>query len=109
MTSPYVYVFIRKDLSLAQQLVQSNHSSVEAGFRFKQPIETARLVMLEVPDVAGLQEAAAHLDSLGIEHHLFFEPDFDIGHSAITTRPVYGEERLPLRKYPLYKPEAVTP
>lgn len=101
--TPYVYVLIREDLSLEQQLVQSNHAALEAGFRFQKPHETAHLVMCMVPDQARLLAAAEHLERQGVEHHLFFEPDYEMGHSALATRALFGPERRMLRKYPLFR------
>lgn len=101
--TPYVYVMVREDLPLEQQLVQSNHATLEAGFRFPAPRDTAHLIMLAVPDRPALEAAAARLDRHGVDHHLFFEPDFGIGHSALATRPLFGKERHLMRKYPLYR------
>lgn len=103
---PYVYVFIRKDISLAQQLVQVGHAALEAGFAFEAPkTEIASVVMLEVPNREALQEAASRLERYGIEHKMFFEPDFEMGHSALATRPVSEKkERFLFKKYPLYQP-----
>lgn len=100
---PYVYILIRTDLSLAQQLVQSNHASLQAGFEFDKPNVTSNLVVLSVPDKPALLAAAAHLSLNGIEHHLFYEPDFEMGHSSLATQPLYRKkDRYCLKKYPLY-------
>lgn len=105
MNKPYVYVLIRQDISLEQQLVQASHAALEAGFRFQQPAEdTASLIMLAAKDEHALRQAALDLESEGIDHHMFYEPDFGpMGHSALATRPLYGAERKLMRKYPLYR------
>lgn len=103
MTKPYVYVLVRGDLPLEQQMVQSNHAALEAGFRFSKPEETASLVMLSVPDKPALLAAAERLAGHGIDHHLFFEPDWEMGHSALATRPVFGAERKLMKRYPLFR------
>lgn len=103
--TPYVYILVRTDIPLAQQMVQASHAALEAGFAFNAPHEPAHLVMLAVSDAASLLEASAHLDRYAIEHKLFFEPDDDMGHSALATRPVHGAERRLLRGYPLHRPE----
>lgn len=103
MHKPYVYVLVREDISPEQQLVQAAHAALEAGFRFEQPAETARLIVLSVPDRDALGAAAARLARYGIAHHQFFEPDFGMGHSALATRPVFlPKERHLMRKYPLF-------
>ncbi len=106
MQKPYVYVLIRTDISLEQQIVQASHAAVEAGFRFQPPADdTASLIVCAVPDQQALERAARELQLRNIEHHMFFEPDFDMGHSALATRPIYGDERKAMRKYPLYRAE----
>ena len=101
---PYVYVLIRKDLELHQQLVQSSHAAFEAGMRWHSPgAEVASLIVLEVPHKAALLRAAKKFSGLGIEHHTFFEPDFEMGESALATRPLIGSDRKPLAGYPLWK------
>jgi hypothetical protein len=102
MDKPYVYVVVRNDIGHAQQVVQSSHAALEAGFRFERPKETASIILLSVPDQAALHAAASRLELHGIEHHLFFEPDFGMGHSALATRPIHAKkERHLMRKYPL--------
>jgi hypothetical protein len=54
---PYTYVIIRKNISPEQQLVQSCHAALEAGFRFPKPETTSFLVALEVPNQEALLEA----------------------------------------------------
>lgn len=103
MHKPYVYVLVREDISLEQQLVQAAHAALEAGFRFQRPAQTASLIVLSVPDREALGAAAARLARHGIAHHLFFEPDFGMGHSALATRPVFlPKERHLMRMYPLF-------
>lgn len=101
---PYVYVLVREDISLEQQMVQASHAALEAGFRFQQPAgDTSSLILLSIPNRESLENAARELQLVGIDHHMFFEPDFDMGHSALATRPLYGAERKRMRKYPLYR------
>jgi len=100
---PYVYAFIRRDISFAQQLVQVGHAALEAGRAHYFGDEIASFIVLEVPDLQGLEDAARHLTKQGIEHKMFFEPDFGMGHSAIATRPVRGKERQLFRSWPLWR------
>lgn len=101
---PYVYILVRSDISIEQQIVQASHAALEAGFRFKKPDVTSSIVLLTVPNQVALESAAERLDRNGIDHHMFFEPDFGMGHSALATRPmVLKSERHSMRKYPLYR------
>lgn len=103
MNKPYVYVLVRLDISPEQQIVQAGHAALEAGFAFSHPGQTASLIVLEVKDKDELLAASAHLQGCGIEHQLFFEPDFNMGYSAIATRPVFGSERNLFRKWRLFR------
>jgi len=108
---PYVYVIIRRDISIEQQAVQISHASLEAGralYAADEPI--ASVILLQVPDKAGLLAAAARLKRYDIAFELFFEPDFGMGESALATRPVRGKERHLFKAWELYRhTPAVTP
>jgi hypothetical protein len=107
MTHPYTYVLVRRDISLAQQLVQSNHASWEAGLAFESPGHTCSMVICTVADQNELLEAAERLHRHGIEHQVFFEPDFGMGYSALCTRALTTKkERYAMSKYPLWGKEA---
>jgi hypothetical protein len=100
----YVYAIIRRDISIEQQLVQVGHAALEAGRSHYAPSEPiASFIVLEVPHKEALLDAARKLSSLGIEHSLFFEPDFGMEHSALASRPVRGKERHIFRRWPLWK------
>lgn len=104
---PYVYVLVRTDISLEQQLVQASHAALEAGFRFAAPPQVASVIVLAVPSRDALLQASARLHQRGVDHELFFEPDFGMGHSALATRPLTAKkERHLMRKYPLYQASA---
>lgn len=47
--TPYVYVMVREDLPLPQQLVQSNHATLEAGLRFTAPAVSAAVPVADDP------------------------------------------------------------
>ncbi|MEM2159369.1 MAG: hypothetical protein QXN55_00230 [Candidatus Nitrosotenuis sp.] len=102
MKKPYVYVIVRKDISHEQKAVQAFHATLKAGFAFQQPGRPASIVVLEVPGRCALLETAKRLERKGIEHIIFYEPDFGMGHSAIAPRPVFtSAERKIFYVYPL--------
>jgi hypothetical protein len=98
-----MYIFIREDLTHEQQIVQASHAALEAGFQFSAPKETTHIVLIGAKDEDKLKQIQLHLIDNGIEHEIFFEPDFDTGFTAIATRPLFGDERIPLKKFKLYK------
>lgn len=101
-----IYIFVRTDLSLEQQMVQAAHAAAEAGREHYRPEHgVASLIVLAVPSQDALYRAADQLEDWALEHELFFEPDWQMGHSAIGTRPLQDSERILLRGYPLWKPK----
>jgi hypothetical protein len=101
--NPYIYTFIRRDISPEQKIVQLGHATWEAGLRFERPGEIASLILLTADDEQDLISISRKLDQRGIEHYIFFEPDNGMGNSAICTRPVYDKtERNFFKRYRLY-------
>lgn len=102
-----IYVLIRQDLTLTQQLVQASHASAEAGRRHYKPEHgIASLVVLSVTDEAALLAAAGALKSSGIASEVFFEPVDAMGHSSLASEPVLQAQRHHFRSWPLWKPES---
>jgi len=105
--TPYIYTFIRRDLSPEQKIVQLGHACWEAGQIFEAPEKTASLILLAAEDEADLQNIARKLDGRGIGYEMFYEPDYDTGYTAICTRVITDErERAFFRKWDLYREEA---
>lgn len=103
MDTPYTYLFIRTDLPLPQQIVQSSHAALEAGHEFG---EHSHLICFGMDNEQALQKAAMYLEDNDIEHRMFFEPDVN-GYTAICTKPLSGNERRPMRRFKLLKERAV--
>jgi hypothetical protein len=104
----YVYVLVREDLPTEQQLVQVGHAAWEMALRLGSkglaPREVCNLVVARVANRAALQAASQRLWEADIDHELFYEPDREMGHSALCTRPVRSRaEREVFRRYPLWK------
>jgi len=96
---------VRQDLSTPQQIVQASHAALEAGFRFQKPAETSFIVLIGAKSEHDLLKIADYLNRHQIDHEMFFEPDYNTGHTAIATRPLYGDERKPMRKFQLLQEE----
>lgn len=101
--SPYMYLFIREDLSIPQLIVQTSHAAYEAGAGFDRPHRTPNIVLIGVSDQDQLKQTAEYLGKHGIEFEMFHEPDYDTGYTSIATKPLFGKERKPLQKYKLFK------
>ena len=99
----YAYTFIRKDLPIQHQLVQACHSALEAGSEFKKPNQIPNLVLIQANDERHLNCIGNFLDSHSIRYHKFFEPDNNMGYSAITTEPLSAEKKKALSNFKLWR------
>lgn len=98
--TPYIYCFIRKDLSLPQQVVQSSHACIEAAKAFlDNELEHPHLVVLGVKGEQQLYNSARKLDKAGVQYRIFTEPDRNGEATALATEPIFGERRHLFRSY----------
>lgn len=104
MDTQYTYLFIRKDLTGPQQIVQAAHAALEAGHRFG---EHSHLICFGAQDEEDLLKQARYLDQQGIKFQMFHEPDNDTGFTAICTEPLQGDQRRPMRRFSLLREAAV--
>ena len=102
-TARCVYVLVRADLPLANQIVQAGHACWEAASRFAAPGENCALVALSVPSEARLRAAVAALRQRGVQVYLFHEDDFPRGDTAACTEPLDATRRRLLRKFDLWR------
>lgn len=59
--------------------------------------------MLSVKNKNQLEKVLIDLESKGIKHIPFIEPDWDAGLTAIGTEPLTQEQRVLLKRYQLWK------
>ena len=99
---PYTYVLVRDDIPPVQKAVQIAHAALHAGFAFEEPADISSIVLCSVPDEAALLAAAERLGRHGVDHRMFYEPDFGpMGHSALASRPIVRrKERFLFKDYP---------
>jgi hypothetical protein len=104
---PYVYLFVRSDLSTAQKIIQVAHAIEEMTKRtakyYPSDINldvTNFMVLFSVTNERDLLQAADYLDEKGIVYENFFEPDIQ-SHTAIATEPLAGARRRPLEIFML--------
>jgi hypothetical protein len=100
----YTYVFIRRDIPLHAQLVQSAHAALEMGNRIGTVTdEPSFLILLDARDESHLNEIVRYLDDRDINFYMFFEPDYDMGHTSICTEPLSLDRRKHFKKFDLWK------
>lgn len=103
MDQCYRYLFIRQDLPVAQQIVQSGHA-IEGVVSLYPQEGIPNLVAIGVPDVAALNRVLTKLKANQIEHFPWVEPDGDLGFTAIATIALNSERKKMLANYRLYSP-----
>lgn len=102
---PYVYIFVRRDIPIAHAIVQACHACFELGIKLTdehKPKKTSHMVLLKVKNERELMTIVETLELNDIHHTMFFEPDNNLGYTAIATQPIYGEKRMLFRKYKLW-------
>ena len=82
--------------------MQSCHASLEAGRAFDFNDHT-HIVLLKINDKKALLLAQDMLEYNGIQSKMFFEPDDQVGHTALCTEPISGAKRKHFAKYQLWK------
>ena len=98
VTTLYMYLFVREDLSKPQQIVQTAHAVDEINKHLPQTTKGNYMVLCDVKSEKELLDVSMHLFEEGVNHHLFFEPDID-SYTAIATVPLKGSERKPMKRY----------
>ncbi len=98
----YVYVLIRTDIPLADQIVQVGHACLEAGFKFQKPDDIVNLVVVGVESETRLLITLERLSLRGIQFSLFCEPDNQMGYTAACTAPLTVARRREFRNFPLW-------
>ena len=96
---------MRKDIPHAAQIIQAAHATYEMGLRLKDKTleKVAHFVLFEVKDEAHLEKIKNYLDANSVGMYTFYEPDYDMGYTAIACEPVYDERRKLFRKLKMWK------
>lgn len=107
----YIYIFVRQDIPLAQQAVQSLHAmhKLVTVLGSDYDVNPPNVVYIGVPNRASLEKTLEKLKAHQIVHVRWDEPDWDMGFTSIATAPLSGERKSVLSNYRLWKftPEVV--
>ena len=80
----YTYVFVRKDITLQQQIVQASHAALQAGLKFTNPSdEPNSLIVIGIRNKEQLLKAMSFLEKNNIAYESFSEPSWDYGLTAL--------------------------
>lgn len=98
----WIYSFIRKDIPIAQQIVQTAHSAYESGRGLGREISYPRMVLIACKDKKELEEALKYCESI-MDCYPFYESDLEYGLTSFTTRPCKLDERHNFRNFKLWR------
>lgn len=100
----YFYIFVRQDIPIEQQIIQTAHATIEMTKLCKIE-DIPYVVMIGIPDEVWMGSVIKHLKALKIEHAEFLDTDFDFGVASVVTVPLTEDQRTHLRHYPLWRPK----
>jgi len=100
----WIYSFIRTDLSIAQQIVQTAHSAYESGRGLGKHVPFPRMVLIAVSDGDAMKEALDYASG-HLECYPFYESELGLCNklTSFTTRPVKYEERGIFKHFKLWR------
>lgn len=99
----YVYVFIRTDIPIADQIVQVSHASLEAGSKFLQTHDSPYVVLIGIKNSEELLDVQDLLNIRNIDYSMFYEPDDNMGYTAICTSPVSRKRKGIFKNFNLWE------
>ena len=100
----YNYIFVRTDLPIAQQIVQSSHAAYESALHLgSQKDRVNHLVLFGVKSEEELHKAHHKLESNNINTRLFCEPDIGNQATALCTEQISQPNKKLFSKYNLWK------
>jgi hypothetical protein len=92
----HIYMWVRKDLSQAQQIIQACH--VVDSLKYIRTEEVPNIVLFGVEKEENLYEIMDYLTENEVAGEIFHEPDID-GHTAVATYPVEADSKYLFRKF----------
>ena len=100
----YVYIFVRQDISIPQQLVQASHAAHESGLAHSASTSLNSIVIFGAKDKPELESLLDRFRA-EIDCHAFFEPYKDTGLTAFATPPLPESKRDIFKGFKLWQPK----
>lgn len=99
-----VYVFVRKDLSPEQIVVQTAHASIEVARKnILDCMDHPHLVVIGIKNERKLEKVLAELECAGIICRGFSEPDIGNQLTAFATQPIVDDQKKIFERFCLLK------
>lgn len=106
----YIYVFVRQDVPIPQQLVNASHAAYHVAALCRLGEGVPSLVAIGVPHAKAMSKVLAKLRDSQLAHFAWTDPDFsDLGVTSVATSPLSDQQRAALRNYRLYSLGAEKP
>jgi hypothetical protein len=106
MSKSFIYCFIRKDISIAQQIIQLTHAGYDAGTRWGGASVPPHICLFEVEDGIALIAAMKFVRKHKIKYEMFYEPDYPMGFNALITEPLLQDDYSDLfSEFKMYRSE----
>lgn len=98
----HIYLFVRSDLSIPQQIIQTSHAVDQLVRELSLPLKKTvdSMVLFGVDSEIELLRISNYLTESQVRHHTFFEPDVD-EFTAIATEPLSGSRRNLMKNFNL--------
>lgn len=99
-----MYIFVRTDIPIEYQMVQACHACFEMGMEIAdKPKQVSHMVLCQIKNEEEIYKLSSYLKEHDMAYHMFYEPDYNTGYTAICTEPIYGEQRKLFKKFKLLK------
>lgn len=99
-----MYIFIRRDLDATYKIIQAGHALFEHALKItNKPDQISSFCLLDAKDEEDLIRISKKLEMKGIDFTMFYEPDYDTGHTAIAAGIINENDRKHFKKYRLAK------
>lgn len=97
-------MFVRQDIPLADQIVQSNHAVLTIASSSYDFSGIPNIILIGLPNKSALDRAQRKLADASIPHCAWIEPDNDMGFTSLATVPIGFEQKEVLVNYRLWCP-----
>lgn len=96
-----MYIFVRQDMSIQQQLVQACHAAHESGIKNQISDITSSIIIFGSRNKSELEHLFSKYNSI-IPCHPFYEPYKNIGLTAFATDPIPNKLRHLFSEFKLW-------
>lgn len=101
MNNSYMYLFVRGDLSVPQQIIQTAHAVEDICQKIRMN-KTSHAVLFSADSEDDLFKASEWLSFHEIRHSMFYEPDIE-AYTSIATEPLSGKKRSVMKSFKMKK------